>query len=111
MTIKRGEIVVLVGPSGCGKTTTMKMINRLIETTSGRILVDGADVTSLDPTQLRRQIGYVIQQVGLFPHMNVATNVGLVPKTLGWDRKRIGHLRQGPPGRGDLLPGDRVRLA
>lgn len=89
MTICRGEIVVLVGPSGCGKTTTMKMINRLIEPTSGRILVDGSDVTSLDPTELRRGIGYVIQQVGLFPHMSVATNVGLVPKMLGWDRKRI----------------------
>jgi osmoprotectant transport system ATP-binding protein len=89
MTIRRGEIVVLVGPSGCGKTTTMKMINRLIEPTSGRILVDGSDVTSLDPTELRRRIGYVIQQVGLFPHMSVATNVGLVPKMLGWDRKRI----------------------
>ncbi|MBQ0902407.1 betaine/proline/choline family ABC transporter ATP-binding protein [Micromonospora sp. U21] len=89
MTIRRGEIVVLVGPSGCGKTTTMKMINRLIEPTSGRILVDGSDVTSLNPTELRRRIGYVIQQVGLFPHMSVATNVGLVPKMLGWSRTRI----------------------
>ncbi|WP_348651059.1 betaine/proline/choline family ABC transporter ATP-binding protein [Micromonospora sp. WMMD812] len=89
MTIRRGEIVVLVGPSGCGKTTTMKMINRLIEPSSGRIMVDGSDVTSLNPTELRRRIGYVIQQVGLFPHMSVATNVGLVPKMLGWDRKRI----------------------
>jgi osmoprotectant transport system ATP-binding protein len=89
MTIHRGEIVVLVGPSGCGKTTTMKMINRLIEPSSGRILVDGSDVTSLDATELRRRIGYVIQQVGLFPHMSVATNVGLVPKMLGWDRRRI----------------------
>ncbi|MFC4110457.1 betaine/proline/choline family ABC transporter ATP-binding protein [Micromonospora zhanjiangensis] len=89
MRIHRGEIVVLVGPSGCGKTTTMKMINRLIEPTGGRILVDGADVTALDATELRRRIGYVIQQVGLFPHMSVATNVGLVPKMLGWDRRRI----------------------
>ncbi|MFC0506395.1 betaine/proline/choline family ABC transporter ATP-binding protein [Micromonospora costi] len=89
MTIRRGEIIVLVGPSGCGKTTTMKMINRLIEPTSGRILVDGSDVTSLDPTDLRRRIGYVIQQVGLFPHMTVATNIGLVPKMLGWSRTRI----------------------
>ncbi|MCN0178120.1 betaine/proline/choline family ABC transporter ATP-binding protein [Salinispora arenicola] len=89
MTIHRGEIVVLVGPSGCGKTTTMKMINRLIEPSSGRILIDGTDVTALDGNDLRRQIGYVIQQVGLFPHMSVATNVGLVPKMLGWDRKRI----------------------
>ncbi|HEV7897300.1 MAG TPA: ATP-binding cassette domain-containing protein, partial [Planosporangium sp.] len=89
MTIRRGEIVVLVGPSGCGKTTTMKMINRLIEPSSGRILVDGSDVTSLDGTELRRRIGYVIQQGGLFPHMSVATNVGLVPKMLGWKRSRI----------------------
>lgn len=89
MTIQQGEIVVFVGPSGCGKTTTMKMINRLIEPSSGRILIDGTDVTALDGNDLRRQIGYVIQQVGLFPHMSVATNVGLVPKMLGWDRKRI----------------------
>jgi osmoprotectant transport system ATP-binding protein len=89
MTIHRGEIVVLVGPSGCGKTTTMKMINRLIEPSSGRILVDGCDVTSLDATELRRRIGYVIQQGGLFPHMSVATNVALVPKMLGWGRRRI----------------------
>ncbi|MEV1288625.1 ATP-binding cassette domain-containing protein [Micromonospora sp. NPDC049679] len=89
MTIHRGEIVVLVGPSGCGKTTTMKMINRLIEPSSGRITLDGADVTSLDATELRRRIGYVIQQGGLFPHMSVATNVGMVPKMLGWDRRRI----------------------
>src|SRR4051812_29329342 len=89
MTIHRGEIVVLVGPSGCGKTTTMKMINRLIEPTGGRILLDGADVTSLDGTELRRRIGYVIQQGGLFPHMSVATNVGLVPKMLRWNRRRI----------------------
>ncbi|WP_025620142.1 ABC transporter ATP-binding protein [Salinispora cortesiana] len=89
MTIQQGEIIVFVGPSGCGKTTTMKMINRLIEPSSGRILIDGTDVTALDGNDLRRQIGYVIQQVGLFPHMSVATNVGLVPKMLGWDRKRI----------------------
>ncbi|SDY94132.1 osmoprotectant transport system ATP-binding protein [Micromonospora pattaloongensis] len=89
MTIHRGEIVVLVGPSGCGKTTTMKMINRLIEPSSGRITLDGADVTSLNPTELRRRIGYVIQQGGLFPHMSVATNIGMVPRMLGWDRRRI----------------------
>ncbi|MGC1213782.1 MAG: ABC transporter ATP-binding protein [Micromonospora sp.] len=88
MKIRRGEIVVLVGPSGCGKTTTMKMINRLIEPSNGRIMLDGSDVTSLDGNELRRHIGYVIQQVGLFPHMSVATNVGLVPRMLGWDRKR-----------------------
>ncbi|MBM0239229.1 betaine/proline/choline family ABC transporter ATP-binding protein [Micromonospora sp. ATA32] len=88
MTIRRGEIVVLVGPSGCGKTTTMKMINRLIEPSSGLIRLDGSDVTSLDGNELRRRVGYVIQQVGLFPHMTVATNVGLVPRMLGWDRRR-----------------------
>jgi osmoprotectant transport system ATP-binding protein len=89
MQIRRGEIVTLVGPSGCGKTTTMKMINRLIEPSSGRITIDGQDVSTLDPHQLRRRIGYVIQQVGLLPHMTVARNVGLVPRMLGWERKRI----------------------
>src|SRR6202011_1793675 len=84
-----GEVCVLVGPSGCGKATTMKMINRLIEPTSGRIFLDGEDVTHVDPVQLRRRIGYVIQQVGLFPHQTIATNVATVPQMLGWDRKRI----------------------
>lgn len=89
MTIPAGEIVALVGPSGCGKTTTMKMINRLIEPTSGRITIGGADVLDLDPDEHRRRIGYVIQQTGLFPHMRVADNIGLVPKMLGWDKTRI----------------------
>jgi osmoprotectant transport system ATP-binding protein len=89
MTIHRGEIVVLVGPSGCGKTTTMKMINRLIEPTSGLITVGGTDVQALDPNTLRRRIGYVIQQIGLFPHMTIADNIGLVPRLLGWPRARI----------------------
>ena len=80
---------MLVGPSGCGKTTTMKMINRLIEPTTGRILLDGEDVTRVDPDQLRRRIGYVIQNVGLFPHQTVRTNVGTVPRLLGWDKQRI----------------------
>jgi osmoprotectant transport system ATP-binding protein len=83
-----GEIAVLVGPSGCGKTTTMRMINRLVEPTSGRILVDGEDVMSVDPVQLRRRIGYVIQQVGLFPHQTVAANIATVPQLLGWDKAR-----------------------
>jgi osmoprotectant transport system ATP-binding protein len=83
-----GEIAVLVGPSGCGKTTTMKMVNRLIEPSSGRIILAGEDVTGADPVQLRRRIGYVIQQVGLFPHLSVADNVATVPKLLGWDRTR-----------------------
>ncbi|MDP9075768.1 MAG: betaine/proline/choline family ABC transporter ATP-binding protein [Actinomycetota bacterium] len=84
-----GELCVLVGPSGCGKTTTMKMINRLIEPTSGTIELDGTDVMSLSPVELRRRIGYVIQQVGLFPHLSVADNVATVPRLLNWDKARI----------------------
>lgn len=84
-----GEIVILVGPSGCGKTTTMKMINRIIEPTSGRIILDGDDVTDTDPDELRRRIGYVIQQIGLFPHMTIEENIATVPKLLGWDKQRI----------------------
>jgi osmoprotectant transport system ATP-binding protein len=86
--IAPGELCVLVGPSGCGKTTTMKMINRLVEPSSGRITIDGADIMSTDATELRRRIGYVIQQVGLFPHQTIAANVATVPRLLGWDRKR-----------------------
>jgi osmoprotectant transport system ATP-binding protein len=84
-----GELCVLVGPSGCGKTTTLKMINRLIEPTSGRISIDGDDVTGADPVQLRRRIGYVIQQVGLFPHQTIADNVATVPRLLKWDRRKV----------------------
>ena len=84
-----GELCVLVGPSGCGKTTTLKMINRLIEPTSGSIVIGGDDVTHVDPVQLRRRIGYVIQHVGLFPHQSVADNVATVPRLLGWDRTRV----------------------
>jgi osmoprotectant transport system ATP-binding protein len=89
MTIPAGEIVVLVGPSGCGKTTTMKMINRLIEPTSGSITIGGRNALSIDPDDLRRQIGYAIQQAGLFPHMSVAQNIAVVPGLLGWPKKRI----------------------
>ncbi|NYI76998.1 ABC transporter ATP-binding protein [Nocardioides panzhihuensis] len=89
LEINRGEFVVLVGPSGCGKTTTLRMINRLVEPTSGEIWIDGQDVTHTDPDEMRRHIGYVIQQVGLIPHMTIAQNVGLVPKMLGWDKTRI----------------------
>jgi osmoprotectant transport system ATP-binding protein len=89
LDIPAGEIVVLVGPSGCGKTTTMKMINRIIEPTSGRIVLDGEDVTRADPDELRRRIGYVIQQIGLFPHKTIAENIGTVPRVLGWDKQRI----------------------
>jgi osmoprotectant transport system ATP-binding protein len=89
MEIPAGEIVMLVGPSGCGKTTTMKMINRLIEPTSGRILIGDDDVTKRDPDQLRRHIGYVIQGAGLFPHLTVGDNIAIVPRLLKWDKKRI----------------------
>ncbi len=88
MAVPRGALVALVGPSGCGKTTTLKMVNRLIEPTSGRIFLDGADVTHTDAVKLRRRMGYVIQQVGLFPHRNVLANVATVPELLGWDAKR-----------------------
>lgn len=89
MTIPAGEIVVLVGPSGCGKTTTMRMINRLIEPTSGTITIGGRDVIAMNGDELRRGIGYSIQQAGLFPHMTVAKNVATVPGLLGWNRKKI----------------------
>jgi osmoprotectant transport system ATP-binding protein len=89
LDVMRGELAVLVGPSGCGKTTTMRMINRLVEPTSGRVLVDGRDVTTVDAVELRRSIGYVIQQVGLFPHQTVQRNVATVPSLAGWDRARI----------------------
>ena len=89
LDIGDGETVVLVGPSGCGKTTTMKMINRLIEPTSGTITVNGRDVLEQDPVELRRGIGYVIQSIGLLPHRTVAQNIAMVPLLLGWDRTRI----------------------
>jgi len=87
--IPDGEICVLVGPSGCGKTTTMRMVNRLIEPSEGQILIDGQPNTSMSGTQLRRKIGYAIQQIGLFPHRTIADNIGTVPGLLGWDRGRI----------------------
>src|SRR3954452_17477401 len=83
LEVAPGEVVCLVGPSGCGKSTTLKMINRLIEPTSGRIFLEGRDVTSEDPVQLRRRIGYVIQQIGLFPNQKISTNVATVPSLLG----------------------------
>ncbi|MEU8569400.1 betaine/proline/choline family ABC transporter ATP-binding protein [Streptomyces pathocidini] len=86
--VAEGELVTLVGPSGCGKTTTMKMVNRLIEPSSGRILLDGEDIAAIDPVKLRRRIGYVIQQVGLFPHRTVLDNTATVPHLLGWQRKK-----------------------
>ena len=89
MDIPEGEIVVFVGPSGCGKTTTMKMINRLIEPSSGEIFLSGENVMQADPDDLRRRIGYVIQQIGLFPHRTIKENIATVPKLLGWDSKKI----------------------
>jgi osmoprotectant transport system ATP-binding protein len=89
LAVPEGETVVLVGPSGCGKSTTLKMVNRLIEPTGGRILFGGEDVTHADPVKLRRRMGYVIQQTGLFPHQTIAANVATVPKLLGWDRKKV----------------------
>ncbi|OEU96474.1 ABC transporter ATP-binding protein [Streptomyces oceani] len=89
LEIPEGRIVVFVGPSGCGKTTTMKLINRLIEPTSGRIHLDGTDVTEMPAHQLRRRIGYAIQQTGLFPHRTVADNIATVPKMLGWNKARV----------------------
>jgi osmoprotectant transport system ATP-binding protein len=88
LEIRSGETVVLVGPSGCGKTTSLKMINRLIEPTGGTISIDGRDTRTYDVNDLRRSIGYVIQQVGLFPHQTVADNVATVPRLLGWTRPR-----------------------
>ncbi|MEU9861119.1 betaine/proline/choline family ABC transporter ATP-binding protein [Streptomyces sp. NPDC047971] len=88
LDVAEGELVTLVGPSGCGKTTTMMMVNRLIEPTSGRILVDGADIAKVDPVKLRRNIGYVIQQVGLFPHRTILDNTATVPSLIGWKKAR-----------------------
>jgi osmoprotectant transport system ATP-binding protein len=96
LTVGAGEICVLVGPSGCGKTTAMRMVNRMIDITEGDILLDGRSVKERDPAELRREIGYAIQQIGLFPHLSVADNIGTVPKLLGrdkaWIRRRAGEL-------------------
>jgi len=89
LTIEKGETCVFVGPSGCGKSTTLRMINRLIEPTSGTILVNGQDVKEKDPDKLRMGIGYVIQQIGLLPHRTVAENVAIVPRLYGWSKERI----------------------
>jgi len=96
LTITRGQFAVLIGPSGCGKTTSLRMINRLIEPTEGTILVDGQDISKINPVDLRRRIGYVIQQIGLFPNMTIEQNIEVVPKLLGWPkekrRERVGEL-------------------
>lgn len=88
LEIKRGQFVVLIGPSGCGKTTTLKMINRLIEPSSGSIIIEGEDVSKVNPVLLRRKVGYVIQQIGLFPNMNIAQNIEVVPKLLKWSAEK-----------------------
>ena len=121
--VPAGKICVLVGPSGCGKTTSLKMVNRLIEPTSGQILIDGDDAARRDPTELRRGIGYVIQQVGLFPHQTIADNVATVPRLLGWStarrRERADELlalvgldpaTYGPRYPGQLSGGERQRV-
>ena len=89
LSFARGEITVLVGPSGCGKSTTLRLINRMIEPTSGRIIFDGEDVTDVNPDHLRRNIGYVIQKVGLFPHRTIGENVATVPRLLGWKKSKV----------------------
>jgi osmoprotectant transport system ATP-binding protein len=89
LTVNRGETVVLLGESGCGKTTTLKMVNRLFEPSAGEVRVEGKSTTVWDPIALRRRIGYVIQEGGLFPHFSIARNVGLVPALAGWEQKRI----------------------
>ena len=114
LTVNDGELLVLLGSSGCGKTTTLKMINRLIEPTSGRVLLDGRDVASVEPHRLRRRIGYAFQQVGLFPHMTVAENIAVTPSLLGWDaartRKRVDELLElvelDPATMGDREPSE-----
>jgi osmoprotectant transport system ATP-binding protein len=88
LEVKGGEVCVLLGPSGCGKSTTLKIINRMLEPSSGRVLIEGKNVRDFKPELLRRKIGYVIQYVGLFPHMTVGENIGIVPKLLGWERTR-----------------------
>ena len=91
LSIAEGELLAIIGPSGCGKTTVLKMLNRLVEPTSGRILLNGENIRTLDPIALRRNMGYVIQQVGLFPHMNILENITVVPDILGWplEKQRI----------------------
>ncbi|MGI8902442.1 MAG: betaine/proline/choline family ABC transporter ATP-binding protein [Solirubrobacteraceae bacterium] len=89
LEVPAGEICVLVGPSGCGKTTAMRMVNRMIDITEGDILLDGGSITERSPAELRREIGYVIQQIGLFPHRTIGDNIAVVPRLLGWDKQRV----------------------
>lgn len=103
LDVPEGEICVLLGPSGCGKTTTLKMINRLIEPTGGTILINGEDTSALDTVSLRRKIGYVIQQIGLFPNMTIEENITVVPRMLGWD-KTLPRPRRGADEHGSAGP-------
>ena len=89
LEVEEGEILVLVGPSGCGKSTTLRLINRMIEPTSGRIIYEGEDVTKGDPNELRRRMGYVIQQIGLFPHRTIAENIATVPRLRKWPKDKV----------------------
>jgi osmoprotectant transport system ATP-binding protein len=89
LEVPAGEICVLVGPSGCGKTTAMRMVNRMIDITDGDILLDGRSVKERKPAELRREIGYAIQQIGLFPHWTIAQNISTVPRLLGWSKERV----------------------
>ena len=89
LQVNEGELCVLIGPSGCGKTTTLRMINRMVEPVSGNIFINGVDIRSIEPVKLRRSMGYAIQMVGLFPHMDVFSNIATVPELLGWEKKRI----------------------
>ena len=88
LKVPAGEICVLVGPSGCGKTTALRLVNRMIELSEGDILIDGVSIRTRSPAELRRQIGYVIQQIGLFPHLTIGSNIATVPKLLGWSREK-----------------------
>lgn len=112
LEVPAGDVCVLVGPSGCGKTTAMRMVNRMIDITEGDILLDGRSVRDRNPSELRREIGYVIQQIGLFPHQSIAQNIATVPKLLGWDKHRIARrvndlleLIGLPPETSDRYPG------
>ena len=109
LDVREGEIAVLIGPSGCGKSTTLRMINRLIEPSAGRITVAGNDVLAQKPHELRLSIGYVIQQVGLFPHRTIARNIATVPELLGWDTRAHRRARRRADGAG--RPRRRARVA
>ena len=120
LEIPAGAVVMFVGRSGCGKTTTLKMINRLIEPTEGKIVINGEDVTHMNGDKLRRGIGYVIQAGGLLPHLTVGANIAMVPKMLGWDKQRIAErvdelleprpLSEGTVGRAAAARGGGTRL-